>query len=56
MPATRRDKAAHGSVEPLASRGIVEKLDGKEAKAKATAVEVEPEPGRCAAYKGPSVF
>jgi quercetin dioxygenase-like cupin family protein len=43
MAATRHDEK-HEAVKPLASRDIAEKLDGKEAKA--TAVEVTLDPGQ----------
>ena len=45
--AARHDEKPHGSVRPLAARDIVEKVDGKEAKA--TAVEVTLEPGQASA-------
>ena len=38
------DAKQHGTVKPLASRDVAEKLDGKDAKA--TAVEVTLEPGQ----------
>ena len=44
MTAARHDEKQHGSAKPLAARDIVEKVDGKEAKA--TAVEVSLEPGQ----------
>jgi quercetin dioxygenase-like cupin family protein len=44
MTAARHDEKSHGSVRPLAARDIAEKVDGKEAKA--TAVEVTLEPGQ----------
>ena len=43
MTAARHDEKSHGSVKPIAARDIVEKVDGKEAKA--TAVEVTLGPG-----------
>ena len=47
MTAARHDEKSHGSVKPIAARDIVEKVDGKEAKA--TAVEVTLEPGQAGA-------
>src|SRR4051812_5129987 len=47
LMAARHDEKQHGSVKPLAARDIVEKVDGKEAKA--TAVEVTLEPGQASA-------
>ena len=47
MTAARHDEKPHGSVKPLAARDMVEKVDGKEAKA--TAVEVTLEPGQASA-------
>jgi quercetin dioxygenase-like cupin family protein len=47
MTAARHDEKRHGSVKPLAARDIVEKVDGKEAKA--TAVEVTLEAGQAGA-------
>ncbi|MFO0847990.1 MAG: cupin domain-containing protein [Gemmataceae bacterium] len=44
MTAARHDEKSHGSVKPIAARDIAEKVDGKEAKA--TAVEVTLEPGQ----------
>jgi quercetin dioxygenase-like cupin family protein len=44
MAAARHDENHSGSVKALASRGLVEKVDGKEAKA--TAVEVTLEAGQ----------
>lgn len=44
MTAARHDEKSHGSVKPIAARDMVEKVDGKEAKA--TAVEVTLEPGQ----------
>ena len=44
MTAARHDEKSHGSVKPIAARDIVEKVDGKEAKA--TAVEVTLEAGQ----------
>ncbi len=44
LMAARHDEKQHGSVKPLAARDIVEKVDGKEAKA--TAVEVTLDPGQ----------
>lgn len=41
------DEKSHGSVKQVAARDIVEKLDGKEAKA--TAVEVTLDPGQASA-------
>ena len=35
MTAARHDDKSHGSVKPIAARDIVEKVDGKEAKATA---------------------
>ena len=43
MTAARHDEKSHGSVKQIAARDIVEKVDGKEAKA--TAVEVTLGPG-----------
>jgi quercetin dioxygenase-like cupin family protein len=52
MTAARHDEKSHGEVKPLASRDVVEKVDGKEAKA--TAVEVTLEPGQAgAAHRHP---
>lgn len=45
--AVRHDEKAHTSVKLLAARDITEKVDGKEAKA--TAVEVTLEPGQASA-------
>ena len=47
MTAARHDEKSHGSVKPIAARDIVEKVDGKEARA--TAVEVTLEPGQAGA-------
>jgi quercetin dioxygenase-like cupin family protein len=47
LTAARHDEKPHGSVKPLAARDIAEKIDGKEAKA--TAVEVTLEPGQASA-------
>jgi quercetin dioxygenase-like cupin family protein len=47
ITAARHDEKSHGSVKPLAARDIVEKVDGKEAKA--TAVEVTLEAGQAGA-------
>ncbi len=47
MTAARHDDKGHGSVRPLAAQDIVEKVDGKAAKA--TAVEVTLEPGQAGA-------
>ena len=47
VTAARHDEKSHGSVRPLAARDIAEKVDGKEAKA--TAVEVTLEPGQASA-------
>ncbi len=47
MTAARHDEQQHGSVKLLAARDIVEKVDGKEAKA--TAVEVTLGPGQAGA-------
>jgi quercetin dioxygenase-like cupin family protein len=47
LTAARHDDKPHGSVRPLAARDIAEKIDGKEAKA--TAVEVTLEPGQASA-------
>lgn len=44
MTAARHDEKSHGSVKPIAARDIVEKVDGKEARA--TAVEVTLEAGQ----------
>ena len=44
LTAARHDEKPHGSVKPLVARDIVEKVDGKEAKA--TAVEVTLAPGQ----------
>ncbi len=52
MTAARHDEKSHGAVKPLAARDIFEKVDGKEAKA--TAVEVTLEPGQAgAAHRHP---
>ena len=47
VTAARHDEKPHGSVRALAARDIAEKVDGKEAKA--TAVEVTLEPGQAGA-------
>ena len=47
VTAARHDEKSYGSVRPLAARDIAEKVDGKEAKA--TAVEVTLEPGQASA-------
>jgi quercetin dioxygenase-like cupin family protein len=47
LTAARHDEKAHGSVKPIAARDIVEKVDGKAAKA--TAVEVTLEAGQAGA-------
>jgi quercetin dioxygenase-like cupin family protein len=47
LMAARHDEKPHGSVRTLAARAIAEKVDGKEAKA--TAVEVTLEPGQAGA-------
>jgi quercetin dioxygenase-like cupin family protein len=47
LTAARHDEKPHGSVRPLAARDIAEKVDGKEARA--TAVEVTLEPGQASA-------
>lgn len=47
VTAARHDEKSHGSVRALAARDIAEKVDGKEAKA--TAVEVTLEPGQASA-------
>ena len=47
MTAARQDEKSRGSAKLLAARDIVEKVDGKEAKA--TAVELTLEPGRAGA-------
>lgn len=47
LTAARHDEKPHGSVKPLATRDIVEKIDGKGARA--TAVEVTLEPGQASA-------
>ena len=47
LTAARHDEKPHGSVKPLAARDIAEKVDGKEARA--TAVEVTLEPGQAGA-------
>lgn len=47
MTAARHDEKSHGSVRQLAARDIAEKVDGKDAKA--TAVEVTLEPGQAGA-------
>jgi quercetin dioxygenase-like cupin family protein len=44
MTTARHDEKSHASVKPIAARDIVEKVDGKEAKA--TAVEVTLEAGQ----------
>jgi quercetin dioxygenase-like cupin family protein len=51
----QHEEKTHGSVKPLAARDIVEKIDGKESKA--TAVEVTLEPGQAGAphrHPGPT--
>ena len=47
LTAARHDEKPHGAVRPLAALDIVEKVDGKESKA--TAVEVTLEPGEASA-------
>ena len=47
LTAARHDEKPHGAVRPLAALDIVEKVDGKESKA--TAVEVTLEPGGASA-------
>jgi quercetin dioxygenase-like cupin family protein len=47
LTAARHDEKPRGSVKQLAARDIVEKVDGKEARA--TAVEVSLEPGQAGA-------
>ena len=51
MIAARHDEKRDEAVKPLAARDIAEKLDGKEAKA--TAVEVTMEPGQAEAVAPP---
>lgn len=56
MTAAWHEEKPHGSVKPLSAQDIVEKVDGREAKA--TAVEVTLEPGQASAshrHPGPAL-
>ena len=55
LTAARHDEKEHGSVKTLAARDIVEKLDGKEAKAAAVEVTFAPgQEGEAHRHPGPA--